>query len=53
MSGGIVVADSGPIHYLGVIDLPRRIAALRNTNFFAPPELLAGALQRDRERRKQ
>lgn len=34
-----------------LLDLPRAVAALQATNFFARPELLEAALERDRLRR--
>ena len=37
---------------LDLIKLPESIGNLRNTNFFASPDLLEAALQRDRNRRK-
>jgi hypothetical protein len=37
---------------LQLIELPEVIAKLRRTNFFAAPELLEAALERDRTRRK-
>jgi predicted nucleic acid-binding protein len=36
---------------LGIIELPAAITKLRQTNFFISPELLNGALERDRRRR--
>jgi predicted nucleic acid-binding protein len=36
---------------LGLLDIPQAIGKLRRTNFFASPDLLNAALERDRRRR--